>query len=109
MHPGADSSEALECMQAFGSYPESLGGRDLVIGEMPDGDELLQVGAKVGYLTWKFRPVFGGIWADVADDETLTADGSRIPTCPLMPEPTSDEPDSRTIYRFGRGASDLLH
>ena len=33
--------------------------------------------ASVGYLTWQFRPVVGGIWADVADDVTLNPDGSR--------------------------------
>ena len=109
MHPGADPSEALECMQSFGTYPESLGGRDLVVGEVPDADELLQLGASAGYLTWKFRPVAGGIWVDVADDVTLVSDGSRAPTCPLMPAPVSDEPNSTTVYRFGRGASDLLH
>ena len=109
MRPGADSIEALECLQAFGSYPDSMGGRDLVIGEVPDADELLELGANIGYLTWKFRPVVGGIWADVADDATLTPDGSREPTCPLMPAPAPDDADSTTVYRFGRSASGLLH
>ncbi len=31
MRPGADTREALECLQAFGSYPESMGGADLVV------------------------------------------------------------------------------
>ncbi|MEO8132917.1 MAG: diguanylate cyclase [Betaproteobacteria bacterium] len=109
MRPGADSSEALECLRAFGSYPEAMGGRDLVIGDVPDADELLQVGANAGYLTWKFRPVAGGIWVDVADDLTLVPDGSRAPTCPLMPAPAPDNANSTTIYQFGRGASTLLH
>jgi hypothetical protein len=99
---------ALECLRAFGSYPDSLGGRDLVVGDVPDSDELIELGANVGYLTWKFRPVVGGIWAGVADDATLTADGSREPTCPLMPAP-ADAPDSTTVYRFGRSASGVLH
>ena len=107
--PGADGSEALECMQAFGSYPESVGGSDLVVAEAPDADELMQLGANAGYLLWKFRPVVGGIWAEVADDATLTSDGSRTPTCPLMPAPAPDEAVSTTIYRFGRSASGLLH
>jgi hypothetical protein len=109
MRPGAEPSEALECLQAFGNYPDAMGGRDLVIAEAPDSDELLQLGANVGYLTWQFRPVMGGIWADVADDVTLNPDGSRAPTCPLMPVPASDEQDSKTVYRFGRGESILLN
>lgn len=109
MRPGADPSEALECLRAFGSYPDSLGGRDLVVGDVPDSDELLEVGANSGYLTWRFRPVVGGIWADVVDDATLETDGSREPTCPLLPEPAPDEADGTTIYRFGRSASGLLH
>jgi len=109
LRPGAEPSEALECLLSFGNYPESLGGRDLVISEAPDADELLQLAGNRGYLTWIFRPVAGGIWAEVADDETLAPDGSRDPTCPLMPVPASDESNSTTIYRFGRSASGLLH
>jgi hypothetical protein len=107
IRPGADNSEALDCMRAFGSYPESMGGRDLVIAEAPDCDELLELGARVGYLTWKFRPVAGGIWAEIADDATLNEDGSRDPTCPLLPQSSST--DGRTTYRFGRSGRPVLH
>ena len=109
MRPGAETSEALECMQAFGSYPESMGGRDLVIAEAPDSDELLKLGANVGYLTWQFRPVLGGIWAEVADDVTLNPDGSRTPTCPLMPQPLADRHSSKTVYQFGQSDPATLH
>ena len=109
MRPGADRSEALECLQAFASYPDSMGGQDLVVGEVPDADDLLQLGANVGYLTWKFRPVMGGIWVEVADDATLAPDGSRQPTCPLLPAPAPDDAAGTTVYRFGRSASALLH
>ena len=104
MRPGADAAETLECLQAFGNVPESLGGRDLIVAEAPDADELLKLGASVGYVTWQFRPVCGGIWADIADDVTLNADGTRAPPCPYLPElpmvPVGDRP-SRTVYRFG--------
>lgn len=105
MRPGADTSEALECLQAFGTYPESMGGRDLVIAEAPDSDELLELGKNVGYLTWQFRPVCGGIWADVADDVTLNPDGTRAPPCPLLPKPPHDQRGSKTVYRFGQSES----
>ena len=109
MRPGADTSEALECLQAFGSVPESMGGRDLVISEAPDVDEMIKLAASVGYVTWQFRPVVGGIWADIADDVTLNADGSRAGHCPVLPEPPSDKPVSKTIYRFGHSGNRTIN
>lgn len=103
LRPGADSSEALECMQAFGAYPEWMAAHDLVIADAPDMEDLFELGANAGYLVWKFAPVLGGVWAELADDETLKADGSRDPTCPLLPEPAAAV-ESRTTYRFGRRA-----
>ena len=101
MRPGADTSETFECLQAFGNVPESMGGRDLIVAEAPDADELSKLGASVGYLTWQFRPVCGGIWAEVADDRTLTPEGTRPPSCPVVPElPPVDRP-SKIVYRFG--------
>ena len=102
LRPGADSSEAIECMQAFGAYHEWMAGHDLVVADAPDMEDLFELGANVGYLVWKFAPVLGGVWAELAEDETLNADGSRDPTCPLLPEPAYDGVESRTTYRFGR-------
>ena len=101
LRPGAKPAETFECLQAFGNVPESLGGRDLIVAEAPDADELLKLGASVGYVTWQFRPVCGGIWADVADDITLNADGTRAPPCPYLPEVVADDRPGRKIYRFG--------
>ena len=75
MRPGAPSSEALECLQAFGAFPFGINGNQAVVTDAPDADELLQLAASRGYLMWLFRPVSGGIWAEVADDATLTATG----------------------------------
>jgi hypothetical protein len=101
MRPGADAAETLECLQAFGNVPDALGGRDLVVAEAPDADELLKIGANVGYVTWQFRPVCGGIWADVTDDVTLNPDGTREPPCPFLPEVVPADRPSRKVYRFG--------
>lgn len=109
LRPGADRSEALECLQAFGAYPDAMGGRDLVVGDTPDADELIQVAGNAGYLIWTFRPVIGGLWADLADDVTLDGDGSRTPTCPLLPERLREDDESIMVYRFGRSASRVLH
>ena len=102
MRPGADPAEAWECLQAFGNVPESMGGRDLIVSEAPDANELQKLGANVGYVTWQFRPVCGGIWAEVADDVTLSSDGTREPTCPYLPEVPADDRASRMVYRFGQ-------
>ena len=101
MRPGADSSEALECLQAFGSFPFGLNGSNAVVADAPDADELVEVAARRGYLMWLFRPVCGGIWGDYADDATLVGDGRRKLPCPLIPIPPTCEGRRKTIYRFG--------
>ena len=101
MRPGAPSSEALECLQAFGSFPFGLNGNQVVVAEAPDAEELVQLAAARGYLLWVFRPVSGGIWADYAEDATLTSGGRRRPPCPHRPIPPTCNSTRRTIYRFG--------
>ncbi len=112
MRPGASSTEALECLQAFGAFPFGVNGNQVVVSDAPDADELLQLAAARGYLMWLFRPVSGGIWADYADDVTLDGDGRRAPPCPLRPIIPTLEGTRKTVYRFGvpAGASrDLAH
>lgn len=105
MRPGASSIEALECLQAFGSFPFGINGNQVVVANAPDTDDLLQLAANRGYLMWLFRPVSGGIWADVADDATLTTGGRRAPPCPHRPIPPSCDGNRKTIYRFGVAAN----
>jgi hypothetical protein len=101
LRPGADSTEALECLQAFGSFPYGINGQQVVVSDAPDTDELVQLAASRGYLLWQFRPVSGGIWAEYADDATLTDRGRRAPTCPHRPIPARCDANRRTVYRFG--------
>lgn len=101
MRPGAASAEALECLQAFGSFPFGIAGSQVVVADAPDADELVQVAAHHGYLLWMFRPVSGGIWADYADDATLAPGGRRCPPCPHQPIPPTCAGKRRTVYRFG--------
>ena len=108
MRPGAPSSEALECLQAFGAFPFGINGNQAVVTDAPDADELLQLAASRGYLMWLFRPVSGGIWAEVADDATLTATGRRPPPCPHRPIPPRCDGNRKTVYRFGIPASTPL-
>ena len=44
LRPGAPSSEALECLQAFGSFPFGVNGSQVVVADAPDADELVGCG-----------------------------------------------------------------
>ncbi len=101
VRPGAQSKEAVECLQAFGGFPFGVGGDQVVVADAPDADELISVAAKRGYLMWMFRPVHGGIWKDVAADATLKPDGKREPPCPMEPIPPVGKGTRRTVYRLG--------
>lgn len=100
LRPGASSTEALECLQAFGAFPCGLNGAEVFIREAPDAGELVQFAAERGYLVWQFRPVSGGIWP-AAGDATLTPQGRRPPPCPHRPIPPRCDGSHRTVYRFG--------
>jgi hypothetical protein len=99
--PGAESREALECLQAFGAFPFGVDGNQVVVADAPDADDLLNVAARRGYLMWLFRPVRGGIWKDIADDATLLPDGTREPPCPVEPVRPAGSGTRKTVYRFG--------
>jgi hypothetical protein len=101
LRPGAASTEALECLQAFGAYPHSVNGAQVAVSDAPDTDDLVELAANRGYLLWSFRPVCGGIWKDLADDATLTEDGRRTSPCPHLPVPPTCSGKRRTVYRFG--------
>jgi len=101
LRPGAPSTEAFECLQAFGAFPFGVNGNQVVVADAPDADELVQLAAERGYLMWQFRPVSGGIWAEVADDATLASNGRRAPPCPYRVVPPKCEGSSKTVYRFG--------
>src|SRR5262245_4674195 len=101
LRPGAPSTEALECRQAFAALPFAINGNDMVVLDAPDADELLRVAAARGYLLWQFRPVSGGIWSSVAADATLSEQGRRAPPCPHRAIPPRCDASRRTVYRFG--------
>ena len=105
VRPGACEQESLECMGAFGSLPIAIDGQAPVVAEVPDADELIEAASRSGYLQWTFRPVRGGLWADVAEDLTLQDGGYRNPPCPVLPAPTvlpkAFRP-RRVVYQFGK-------
>jgi hypothetical protein len=106
MRPGADGTEALECLQAFGAFPFGINGNQVVIADAPDADDLVGLAANRGYLMWMFRPVKGGIWAEYADDATLDSDGARPVPCPHTPIPPACDGKRQTVYRFGVATSE---
>ena len=99
--PGADSREALQCLQAFASFPFGLSDCHAVVAEAPDIDELIDLAARRGYSVWMFRPVHRSIWAEFADDATLCANGMRTPPCPIPPVPPAGRAPADVVYRFG--------
>lgn len=105
---GASAREALECRQAFGENPHAPGDEDHLVAEAPDRLELLQLGARQGYVRWLFRPVRGGLWQASREDDTLAADGGRRPPCPIQPRPTPFGRSVQTVYRLGRSTRLIL-
>lgn len=109
VRPGADEQESLECMSAFGAIPVVIDGQSPVVAEVPDADDLIGAAARSGYVQWLFRPVRGGVWAEVADDLTLEEGGYRNPPCPLIATSTDigrARRRRRIVYQLGRGKLD---
>ncbi len=105
VRPGADEQESLECMNAFGSLPLAIDGQPPVVAEVPDAGDLIETAARKGYVQWLFRPVRGGVWAEVAEDATLEEGGYRNPPCPIIAVPTHSGRTlrpRRVVYQFGR-------
>jgi len=80
----------------------------MVVSETPDADQLIEAAGRSGYMLWTFRPVHGGIWAEVSDDATLRPDGTRPPPCPHRPVPSRARKCSHTVYRFGVAAGGIV-
>ena len=104
--PGASRQESLECMNAFGFMPMALDGQSTIVADVPDADGLIEAASRAGYLQWVFRPVRGGVWADVSEDATLQEGGYRNPPCPYLALPTRTRArrSRRIVYQFGRAA-----
>jgi hypothetical protein len=101
VRPGADSSETLECLRAFGASAQTFGNAPVVQVDAPDMDDLVDMATRCGYLFWKFRPVYHGLCARFANDSTLTAEGRRKPTCPVELVTPKGRQAVDTIYRLG--------
>lgn len=105
VRPGAEEQESLECRGAFGDFPIEIEGQSPVVADVPDAEELIEAASRSGYLSWLFRPVRGGVWAEVAEDATLEEGGYRNPPCPYLALPTRvgrTRRPRRITYQFGR-------
>ncbi len=105
---GASEQEALECRQAFADHPFGEDADDFMLTEAPDREELMHLGARVGYVRWLFRPVKNGLWKDAGADDTLQADGSREPPCPVAARPAVGVRHSLTRYHLGHSSRIVL-
>lgn len=99
---GASEREALECRQAFGENPFAPDDDSHLLVEAPDRADMLRFAHDRGYVRWQFRPVRGGLWRDVAEDDTLGPDGGREPPCPVALETPPRGPGAPFVYRLGR-------
>jgi hypothetical protein len=54
-------------MGAFGTLPVSIDGQPPIVAEVPDSDDLIEAASRAGYVQWLFRPVRGGVWAELAE------------------------------------------
>jgi len=105
VRPGASEQESLECMGAFGALPVAIDGQLPIVAEVPDSEGLIEAASRTGYVQYLFRPVRGGVWAEVAEDVTLQDGGYRNPPCPVLPTPTRvgrTRRARRVVYQFGR-------
>jgi hypothetical protein len=102
MRPGSTTRECHECLSAFGQPPALIDGQPTVVAEVPDLGDLLDAAGRSGYVSWMFRPVRCGLWAEVTDDATLEEGGYRNPPCPYVGEPAGPGKSRRIVYRFGR-------
>lgn len=101
---GASEREALECRQAFAEHPFDGPAEEFMLTEAPDREDLLQLGARIGYVRWQFRPVKNGLWRDSMGDDTLQSDGSRALPCPVPARPAVGNRLSHTRYHLGHGS-----
>ena len=100
--PGAPIREAVACRQAFGDNPFDPQDDSHLVVEAPDREELVSLAARLGYVSWSFRPVAHGLWRDAGADDTLQFDGRRRPPCPVDAQPPVGTRIVRKTYQLGR-------
>lgn len=105
---GASEREAFECRQAFAENPFDGPDEDYMLTEAPDREDLMQLGARVGYVRWQFRPIKNGLWSPTAADDTLMPDGSRALPCPVVAKPAVGNRVSHTRYHLGHSSRIVL-
>jgi hypothetical protein len=105
---GASEREAFECRQAFAENPFAHSSEEYMLAEAPDRTDLMQLGARVGYVRWQFRPVKNGLWSDSVEDDTLQADGGREPPCPILAKPMIGTRLSKTHYPLGHSRTIIV-
>jgi len=109
MRPGAPSQEMIECEMAFGQPHRCVDPVFAPVSDVEDAEEILSIAGQRGYLLWRFRPIRGGIWEEVADDVTLERGGYRNPRCPQHGLDFGDtsrlQKPRQLVYCFGRSAA----
>ena len=99
---GASPREAVACRQAFGDNPFDPQDDSHLVAQAPDRGELMSGAARLGYVSWSFRPVAQGLWAGAGADDSLQVGGRRQPPCPVGAKPPVGTRIVRRTYQLGR-------
>ena len=91
-----------ECLTSFGISAQEINGDQVFVADVPDGAALVDAAARAGYVRWQFRPMWCGLWKDLADDATLEAGGYRNPRCPFMARPYEPGNAGTVVFQLGK-------
>lgn len=105
---GTSDQEAFACRQAFAQHPFDGPSDEFMVTQAPDREDLMQFGARVGYVRWQFQPVKGGVWPKTTSDDTLMSDGGRPLPCPVQARPMVGTEMCQTRYTLGHSSGVVL-
>ncbi len=98
---GAAAREMADCETSFGVSPQTIDGEPVFVSEVPDAGDLVEAASNCGYVRWQFRPIWCGVWKDLARDLTLTNEGYRNPRCPVIAQPYAPGQSRSVVFQFG--------
>ena len=100
--PEISAQRYAECLTSFGVSAQEINGDQIFVADVPDGAELVDAAARAGYVRWQFRPMWCGLWKDLADDVTLEAGGYRNPRCPFTARPYEPGNAGTVVFQLGK-------
>jgi hypothetical protein len=100
--PASSPQRHAECLTSFGVSGQEINGDQVFVADVPDGADLVDAAARAGYVRWQFRPMWCGLWKDLAADVTLEAGGYRNPRCPLAARSYEPGTTGTMVFQLGQ-------